>query len=190
MTTQPLQSRAANWWPLTRSTYEVKNEYDVRVRLTDAGGTFIEKELSLTVENAPEAPTSITLDNHTVAENQKKGTTVGVLTSEDEDGGEKHTYQLVDAQKGITNDNALFAISGTTLKTNQSFDYEAASEYNIRVQVTDRNKLTLTQDFIHVEEPQRCTHRCHTHRQLRAGNSEAGTEVGKFLDSGPRLLSG
>ena len=122
--------------------YEVKNEYDLRVRLTDAGGTFIEKELSLTVENAPEAPTSITLDNHTVAENQKKGTTVGVLTSEDEDGGEKHTYQLVDAQEGTTNDNALFTISGTTLKTNQSFDYEAASEYNIRVQVTDRNKLT------------------------------------------------
>ena len=45
--------------------YEVKNEYDLRVRLTDAGGTFIEKELSLKVENAPEAPTSITLDNHT-----------------------------------------------------------------------------------------------------------------------------
>ena len=171
--------------------YEVKNEYDLRVRLTDAGGTFIEKELSLTVENAPEAPTSITLDNHTVAENQKKGTTVGVLTSEDEDGGEKHTYQLVDAEEGTTNDNALFTISGTTLKTNQSFDYEAASEYNIRVQVTDRDKLTLTQDFI--IEVQNLND-APTDVILTANsvqeNSEAGTEVGKFWTLDPDYYLG
>ena len=77
------------------------------------------------------------------------------MTSEDEDGGEKHTYQLVDAEEGTTNDNALFTISGTTLKTNQSFDYEAASEYSIRVQVTDRNKLTYTQTPMITHAPER-----------------------------------
>ena len=166
--------------------YEVKNEYDVRVRLTDAGGTFIEKELSLTVENAPEVPTSITLDNHTVAENQKKGTTVGVLTSEDEDGGEKHTYQLVDAQEGTTNDNALFTISGTTLKTNQSFDYEAASEYSIRVQVTDRNKLTYTQDLvIHVEDANDTPTGATLSNNEVAENLPADTEIGTLTASDP-----
>ena len=145
--------------------YEVKNEYDVRVVLP-MPVAFIEKELSLTVENAPEADQHHPRQIHTVAENQREPQLT--LTSEDEDGGEKHTYQLVDAEEGTTNDNALFAISGTTLKTNQSFDYEAASEYNIRVQVTDRDKLTLTQ-FHNKSRTSTMHPPSHTHRQLRAG---------------------
>ncbi len=91
---------------------------------------------TILVTNLPEAPVGITLDNNTVEENLKKGTIVGNLAAIDEDAGEKHTFKLVDAQSGSANDNALFAISGSSLKTNTAFDYETKSGYTIHVEVT------------------------------------------------------
>ncbi|MBT7853713.1 MAG: hypothetical protein HN675_10365, partial [Opitutae bacterium] len=125
--------------------YETEDEYSVRVKATDSGGISIEKAFTINLNNLPEAPVGITLDNETVAENLKKGTAVGELSAIDEDAGEKHTFKLVDDAGGTANDNALFAISGTTLKTNTPFDFEAASSYTVHIEVTDQDKLTYAQ---------------------------------------------
>lgn len=63
------------------------------------------------------------------------GTAVGMLSAIDPDAGDSFTYSLV-AGTGDT-DNSSFTITGTQLKTAQSFDYETKSSYSIRVRVTD-----------------------------------------------------
>ena len=125
--------------------YEAKSKYTIRVKGTDEGGLSIEKSFVINATNIPEAPTAITLDNNTVEENLKKGATVGRLSTTDEDSGEKHTYKLVDAPEGETNQNDRFTISGTTLRTNDVFDFDAVQEQTVHVEVTDRGKLTFVQ---------------------------------------------
>jgi len=70
-------------------------------------------------------PTDISLSNANVAENQPTGTTVGTLSTTDPDSGNTFTYSLVTGT-GST-DNTSFTISGGTLQTAATFNYEAQS---------------------------------------------------------------
>ncbi len=121
--------------------FETKSSYNVRVRVSDAGGLTFERELTITVTNVNEAPTALTLSASAVTENAASGTTVGTLSATDADTGDTFTYALVSGT-GST-DNASFTISGTTLSTSAVFDFETKSSYNVRVRVTDAGGLTF-----------------------------------------------
>ena len=82
-----------------------------------------------------ESPTDVSLSGSAVAENSSSGTAVGTLSNTDVDSGNTYTYTLVSGN-GDT-DNASFTISGTSLVTAASFNYEAKSSYSIRVNVND-----------------------------------------------------
>ncbi len=71
-------------------------------------------------------PTDIALLNGSVAENQPVDTVVGVLSTADPNVGDSFTYTLVGG------DTALFSLSGDSLRTAASFDYEARNTYTIR----------------------------------------------------------
>src|SRR4029079_3813275 len=87
----------------------------------------------------------LTLSATSIAENRPTGTTVGTLSSTDQDAGETFTYALVSGSGSA--DNASFTISGSTLKTAASFNYEAKNTYAIRVRTTDSGGLTRIQSF-------------------------------------------
>src|SRR5439155_6108274 len=89
------------------------------------------------------APTDIALSPSSVAENQPVGTTVGILKTTDPNMGDTFTYVLV---AGAT-DNASFTISGGTLQTAASFDFETKSSYSIRVRSTDAGGLFVEKVF-------------------------------------------
>jgi hypothetical protein len=114
---------------------EAKASYAIRIRVTDAGGKFFEKQFTITVTNVNEAPTDIALSKSTVPENAAVGTTVGTLSATDPDVGDTRTFALVAG--GGSTDNASFEISGTTLKTKAIFNLEARASYSIRVRATD-----------------------------------------------------
>src|SRR5204862_2154228 len=88
---------------------------------------------------------NITRTNSSVAENQPTGTTVGTLGATDQDVGDTQTFTLVTGT-GDT-DNASFQISGNTLQTNASFDFETKNSYSIRVQTDDGNGGTFQKQF-------------------------------------------
>jgi murein DD-endopeptidase MepM/ murein hydrolase activator NlpD len=119
--------------------YEAKTSYTIRLRTTDTGGAFFEKAFTIRVLDVNEAPSSLTLTGNSLQENLPAGTTVGTLSTTDQDAGDTHTYSLVSGT-GST-DNSLYSISGTTLKTKVVFDYEAKAIHSIRVRVTDRGGL-------------------------------------------------
>ncbi len=119
-----------------------KLEWNVK----DNGGTAnggkdtLRDFLSITVTSVNDAPTDITLTPNSIPENAAPNSTVGTLRSIDPDTGNTFSYALV-AGLG-DNDNSAFRISGSLLRTSQSFDYEAKSSYSIRVKSTDQGGLS------------------------------------------------
>ena len=93
----------------------------------------------------PGAPTSISLANVTLLENRPAGTTAGTLSSTSEDPGATFTYSLV-AGTGDT-DNAMFAISGTSVNTAAVLDYENKAVYSIRVRSTTQYGFSLDREL-------------------------------------------
>ena len=103
----------------------------------------------LTVEYSPPppngAPTDISLDNSSVAENAAVDTVVGALSSSDPDVGDTFTYSLA-VGTGST-DNSAFNISGSDLRTSAVFDFETKPSYSIRIRTTDLGGLWVEKAF-------------------------------------------
>jgi len=114
--------------------FEADSSLSVRTRTSDASSNF-EEAFTITVTNANDPPSDIALSNSSVAENQPAGTNVGTLSATDQDAGATHTFALV-AGAG-DEDNAKFQISGSTLQTAQSLDFEADSSLSVRVRADD-----------------------------------------------------
>lgn len=125
--------------------FETKNVYNIRVRSTDPGSLWVEKEFTISVTNSTDAPTDIGLSNTSVAENQAAGAVVGTFSSIDPDAGNTFTYTLVTGTG--SNDNTSFAISNGQLVTAASFNFETQSSYLIRVRSTDQSGLFLNKQF-------------------------------------------
>ena len=155
---------------------------------TDVQGWPIHRKSTIAIRatDVPEAPVGITLDNDSVGEGLKKGTTVGNLGAIDQDGGEKHVFAFVDAAEGETNDNALFKLSGNRLTTNAELDYETSEHHTISVQVTDKDGLTFVQDLlIHVSNGNDAPTGATLNNNEVAENLPADTEVGTLTASDP-----
>lgn len=121
--------------------YETKNSYSVRIRSTDAGGLYTEKQFTISITNVNDAPSDIALSTESVAEKTTSGSTVGTLTTADQDQGDTFTYTLV---TGIgSGDNNSFVISGNTLKLAVTPDYEAKNSYSVRIRSTDAGGLYI-----------------------------------------------
>ena len=125
--------------------FETKSSYSLRLRVTDKGGLFFEKEFVITVANINDAPTNISASASSVAENAASGTTVASLSATDADAGDTFKYTLVSGT-GDT-DNASFTITGNTVSTAAIFDFETKSSYSVRVRVTDAGGLTFEKVF-------------------------------------------
>jgi hypothetical protein len=116
--------------------FEAKSSYTIRVQTDDGhGGTFA-KAVPITITNANEQPSNITLSNGSVDENAGVGATIGTLSTTDPDAGDTFTYSLVSGAGSA--DNASFTIAGDQLKAASDFNFEAKSSYAIRVRSTDR----------------------------------------------------
>jgi hypothetical protein len=111
--------------------------------------TFVESEWSeetVFSTQASEGPTDISLSSENVDENQPVGTLVGVFSAVPTEGG-PFSYALV---AGVGDeDNSLFTIEGSQLKTAAVFNYEMRESdvCEIRVEVTDGGELTYEEAF-------------------------------------------
>ena len=125
--------------------YETKSSYSVRVQTTDGDGASYTEQLTINVNDVNEAPTDLDLDNKTIDENVAPNSVVGTFSTTDPDSGDSFTYTLVTGN-GDT-DNSAFTINGDQLKINDSPDYETKSSYSIRVQTTDKEGASHTEQL-------------------------------------------
>lgn len=124
--------------------FESKSSYSIRV-MSDDGSLTGSRMFTITVNDANDSPTDITLAGNTIAENNATGDIVGTFTSTDPDAGDSFTYNLVAGTGG--DDNASFNIVNNELQAAEVFDFEAKSSYSIRVETNDGNGGTFEKSF-------------------------------------------
>lgn len=143
LTNLPVPASMTPW--VTSSNLSLANQTDVTI--TNSSFTFTLPAMSVVtfVWATNLAPTDIVLLNSTVQENLPSGATVGNLLALDPDCANTFTYTLVGGTG--SDDNASFSISGSTLKTAATFNYQAKNSYSIRVRSADQGGLFVEKIF-------------------------------------------
>ena len=123
--------------------YEEQSSYVIQITTDDGQGGIYDSTFVISVKDANDAPTAITLSNDTINENVAIGTLVGTLTTIDEDQNENHRYEL----SGM--DSASFRIAeNNRLETHVLFDYETKTNYELTITSTDDGDSSWIQNFI------------------------------------------
>ncbi|MEO1197806.1 MAG: carbohydrate-binding domain-containing protein [Pseudomonadota bacterium] len=119
--------------------HEVDDAMSVVVTAADAGGLSTNQSFTISVSDANETPSAITLDNASVAENAA-GAVVGALTVLDPDSGDSHSFAV---------DDARFEVVGGQLKLTdgEALDHEAAGTVSVMVTATDTGGLSTNETF-------------------------------------------
>jgi Cadherin domain len=129
--------------------YKTKRSYSIGVAARPDGVSsevaYGARTLTISVTDVNDPLTDISLSNASVAEKQPVGTSVGTLSTTDQDAGDTFTYSLVSGDG--SSDNRAFSIDGSTLRTAASFDYVAKSSYSIRVRSTDSGGKSIEHVF-------------------------------------------
>lgn len=177
---------------LTNSTFnfEVKRNYSIRVRVTDATNASFERIFGISVTDENDAPTALTLSNNTLPENKQTLTEVGVFTTADVDAGDLHNYSLVTGT-GST-DNALFIIEGNTLRSNFSANFENKNSFSVRVASTDnggeRIESVFVINIVDVSEKPTITNQIFNVSENDAIGKVIGTIISSSPDAGANLV--
>ena len=184
-----LEIRGSQLFTNATFNHETQDKLNIRIRATDPGGLSFEQTFTLTVTDAPDAPTQIQLTNNAVDENLKKGATVGYLSAIDEDVKDKHSFQLIDSEDISQNDrNSLFVISGNKLRTNAVLDFDQTPKLDVLIGVTDLTGLQHSQKIsIIVTDANDTPTGVNLDSKTIAENQPAGTEIGTLVAVDPDL---
>ncbi|EDQ87190.1 uncharacterized protein MONBRDRAFT_33537 [Monosiga brevicollis MX1] len=132
--------------------YELQRTLTGTLRVTDSGGYYTDKAITVTVRDVNEVATDIvTLSALTVRENSAAGTLVGIFSSLSEEKAQTYTYAV--SGVGAT----YFHFTGNQLKTTSTpIDYEALNG-SITVNVTSTDSgtppMSLTKAFaVNIED--------------------------------------
>ncbi len=124
--------------------YEAKSSYEVIVRTTDSGGLTVDKTITVTVNNINDDPTDVSISASDIDENidTSGGSSIGTMTSTDQDSGETFTYSVVGGA-----DQGNFSIGGAgsdeLILTAGILNFESKSSYEVIVRTTDSGGLTF-----------------------------------------------
>ena len=84
------------------------------------------------------SPTDISLTSNTISETASIGSLIGILSATDSDTSiTSLTFSFTSSGDAQDDDNGSFTISGTSLLTSTTLDYETKTSYNIYVNVSD-----------------------------------------------------
>ena len=125
--------------------HETQSSYQIRLQANGSNGQILERAFDLLVPNVNESPFDLTLDADPLFENNSSVLPVGLINAKDPDVDDLLTYSLV-AGDG-DDDNALFTVEGDQLLMIGSPDYELQSSLSVRLQVSDRSGLSVSQSF-------------------------------------------
>lgn len=120
----------------------------VEIRCRDKGGLAIEKSYNISVLDANDAPSSVSLSHHIVSSNASVGSLVGSFIVVDEDQSDSHTCYLLDP-------DSLFQVSGIQLFVKKPLTNATSSRQPIHVFCSDHQHISFpTTLFIEVRNYQ------------------------------------
>ena len=127
--------------------FETKPSYTVCVRSTDSGSLFTTKQFTISINDTNDPPTDISLSNSSIDENKPSGSAIGTLMATDQDLTQTHSFTLQNSGcSGSFPDNSSFQISGSSLQSAVSFNFEVKNTYTICVRTTDSGSPALSFD--------------------------------------------
>lgn len=130
-----------------RLNFEEKSHYKLKIRVDNKKGITKDKYFNIEVLNENDPPTEILFSTKTLSESTKINTSVALLTAEDQDFGDLHTFSLK-AGNGINDEgNAMFVINGDSLILMQALNRDQKDAYNILVMVTDSSGATFEKEW-------------------------------------------
>ena len=112
--------------------YETKSTYAVTITSTDASGSALAQNFSVTINDVNEAPTSISLSASAIDENAAAAV-AGTLTGVDQDANDTITFSL----SGTDGDSFEVVDGKLQLKSGINADYETQTSYSFTVVATD-----------------------------------------------------
>ena len=113
-------------------------------QISDGNGGTDTATVTLTVLGQNDAPTALSLDTASIAENSAADTVVGTLSATDVDSGDSFTFSLLDDAGGrfkLSQTGAQLLVDNGNL-----LDFETNTSHTVTVQVTDSGGLSFTQD--------------------------------------------
>ena len=140
--------------------YENAQTVEIEVTSTDSQGASIAETFTVNVQDVNEGPTGISMEGGTVKEtvssggtidnaNDPSGSVVATLSTNDEDVGDSHTYEII----GGASDKFEIVGNEVRVKEGASIDYESAQSHEIEIRVTDSAGNTYDQTLaINVED--------------------------------------
>lgn len=101
--------------------------------------------VTITVDQAPSAPTGIELTTQDIRTDLTTGGFLAALSSDDPNVNDSHSYALVEGAGD--NDNGLFTIVGSQLRVATNFAGPVGRVFSIRVRTTDEDGLSFVRIF-------------------------------------------
>ncbi len=125
--------------------FETQTSYSIRVRVENNSGGILVQNLTIEVQDVPN-PSTLALSANSISESMPIDTVIGALSATDPTPGATFTFALVAGTGDM--DNGKFNLSGTSLRSSEVFDFEAApGPFSIRARVTNNGGETLEQIF-------------------------------------------
>lgn len=124
--------------------YENLNIYNLVIRVTDngTGALYAEQNVDINILDINDIPSDITLSQNHITENSIIDTTIGSLTTTDQDPGDTHTYSIV---SDVYN---KFKIVGNQLRSKGDIDYELYQNFSIVIRTDDGHGGIYDKNFI------------------------------------------
>ncbi len=162
--------------------FEAQPSFNLAVRVHDLSNAFTTTTVIVNLTDLNEAP-NVTGFNRTLAENTTNGTSVGTVTSSDQD-GDALTFSIVGG-----NSNGAFAINSATgeitVANAAALNFESQSKFNLTIKAQDpgnaSDTATVTVNLTDVNE----TPTANGFSTTLAENSSAGTTVGFVTGTDP-----
>ena len=92
----------ANLLTNTALDYETKSSYSIRIQTSD-GTAIYAKAFTINIVNVNDAPTDIILSSNSINENVATSSSIGILSSTDDDSGDTFTYTLISGTGAAAN---------------------------------------------------------------------------------------
>lgn len=168
--------------------FEEAEFYDVKIRVTDSGGLYVDKDFRVHVNNIENevnyAPTNLSLSGSTLAVIPEIGGTrlIGTLSAWDRNGGDTLTYSIVN-----DHDNK-FVIDGGILwaRPTATFDFETKGLHYVTVCATDSGGESVDNTFsIYVQDVNERPNNILLSSNTIAEGSPGGTVIGDLSASDP-----
>jgi gliding motility-associated-like protein len=132
---------------VSAQTYTFTHQtYSIRVRTTDLGGAFYDKNFNIRVLNVNDTPTDIIVDTLFVDQDNEPNAYISKIYAVDTDSSDTHTFALVAGAGSDNNDQ--FSVSENNLSIITKTNYVVKNSYNFRLKTSDNGGLSFEKSFV------------------------------------------